>query len=75
MNRLKSCNKKKFSKNEAIWALKRKGKSSKNYRREIRYYFCEECQAHHLSSKEDKEDTINIEVTLIDKWTKLLNHE
>ena len=53
------CNKRKFSKFEAMLYLaqasmsykKRKGRSR---RRECRYYYCKECNAYHLTSKERK---------------------
>lgn len=53
------CNKKKFTKFEAMLYLaqasmnykKRKGRSK---RRECRYYYCKQCNAYHLTSKEKK---------------------
>ena len=50
------CNKKKFTKLEAMMYIaqaemqnkKRKGKSK---RRECRYYYCKECNAYHMTSK------------------------
>lgn len=53
------CNKRKFSKFEAMLYLaqanmsykRRKGKSK---RKECRYYYCSQCNAYHLTSKERK---------------------
>lgn len=48
------CHKQRFTKKEAEYALKRNKKSSKQYRKEVRYYYCRPCNAWHLTSKENE---------------------
>ncbi len=74
---IRKCNKKQFTKIEAEKALKRNKKSSKQYRKEVRYYYCGECNSHHLTSKKlvDDEDLLEIELTNIDRWKQLFQNE
>ena len=73
------CEKKRFSKREAIGALNYNKKRNVNrrfdrrFRREVRYYHCPECNYWHLTSKKDNEGSKKErEVNLIEKerWEK-----
>jgi hypothetical protein len=46
------CGKLKLTKREAQHAIKKAGKNRKQYRREKRFYYCEMCNAWHLTSQE-----------------------
>ncbi len=70
------CNKLPFTKRDAETALKWNKKSSKQYRKEVRHYYCEEHNAWHLTSKEyaPSEEMGDLELILEkDRWEKLLN--
>jgi hypothetical protein len=46
------CDKRSLTKKEAEQAIKRSGKTSRQYRREKRFYYCSDCNAWHLTSHE-----------------------
>lgn len=70
---MKQCTKKSLSKQEATIAIKLAKQSHKQYRRETRYYFCEECNAWHLTSREDPPEEIEeLEVVNKEKWESLI---
>ena len=53
------CTKRKFSKFEAMLflaqaSMNRKRRKGKSRRKECRYYYCKQCNAYHLTSKERK---------------------
>lgn len=68
------CDKVKFTKSEAEQALIRNKKSSKQYRKECRKYYCVFCNAWHLTSMEDKSKSLVVKVKLKYKniWKKLM---
>jgi hypothetical protein len=68
------CNKECFKKREAEHALNRVKKSSKQYRKECRMYYCDKCNAWHLTSKETNEPK-EFKILEKDRWLKLLNNE
>lgn len=68
------CDKKCFTKIEAQSALNHNKHSGKQYRKEQRMYYCEDCNAWHLTSREDLRDTVSVEIWE-DKWEKFLNNE
>lgn len=56
--------------------LKQAVHSNKNYRREKRFYYCELCKGHHLTSKEEHVFvTPVIDVKEKEKWKQLLELE
>lgn len=69
------CNKNKYDKKTASTILNDRKKKGKKWSREVRYYFCEECQAHHLTSKEEWEEPIKLELDELvykEKWKELM---
>jgi len=68
------CNKECFRKRDAEIALKKVHKSSKNYRKECRTYYCEKCNAWHLTSKE-LNTPVEFELLEKQRWEKLLNNK
>jgi hypothetical protein len=73
----KDCNKRQFSKREAVTALKfiRENRYGKKYRKEMRYYHCPLCNNWHLTSREEglyRSEDIN-HIIQKEKWMKLLS--
>lgn len=67
------CNKLSFTKKQSELAIKKAKKSSKQYRKECRNYYCEECNAWHLTSKEEfVEGEENFNILYKDRWDRLL---
>lgn len=66
------CSKECFRKRDAEIALKKVKKSSKNYRKECRTYYCEKCNAWHLTSKEEWIDVEDLKLLEEDRWKELL---
>lgn len=67
------CGKKCFKKREADGALRQnENNHHRGYRREVRRYFCEECQCWHLTSKPEKEEDMELKVPLSPEWNKFL---
>ena len=50
------CSKKKFRKNDAIWAVVQ----NRGRRSEQKYYYCKECSAFHLASQCDISENVSI---------------
>jgi hypothetical protein len=69
------CNKVKFKKKEAESSLKVLSNMGKPYRKEKGCYYCEECNAWHLTSNEEKKKVQNVKLSFKDKWKKLLNNK
>ena len=68
------CSKVPFDKKGAISALNYNKKKNRQYRKEIRYYKCPECNMYHLTSKEVGETKpAPLEIVHLDKWNKLIN--
>lgn len=72
-----SCNKQKYDKKSAISALNHcKKHRNKQYRKECRYYFCDECNSYHLTSEEEHSERMYLkEEDLIFKsrWEYLMD--
>lgn len=68
------CGKECFRKRDAELALKKVKKSSKNYRKECRTYYCETCNSWHLTSKEEWVDQEELDVLEKERWEKLLKN-
>ena len=66
-----SCNKVKLSKKEALSFIK-KFCGTRQYRKEKRAYYCEECNNWHTTSTEDKIEIIDINLINNERWNKLL---
>lgn len=65
------CNKESFTKKQAEAILKVNRKSGKQYRKEMRTYYCGSCNSWHLTSKElwdDQEDISNEYKQLFQKY-------
>lgn len=72
------CNKQKFDKKTAQTVLNDRKTKGKKWSREKRTYYCEECNAWHLTSMEEWEEPIKLEITELkyaNKWKKLLRNE
>lgn len=69
------CDKRNFSKQEAEYILKKNKKSSKQYRKECRDYYCEYCNSWHLTSEEKKTVEEQIHLSLLGKWKKILKKQ
>lgn len=71
------CDKKCFSKREAEGVLKRAKKAHKEWRREIRMYYCEEHNCWHCTSHELIDHTIPVEINLKykNKWKKTIKSQ
>lgn len=67
------CNKVCFSKKEAESILTHSEKTSHQYRKEHRCYYCKECNAWHLTSKEEDTWVTPVKVKFFKRWRKLLN--
>ena len=67
-----SCEKICFTKPEAIRIINKNQKRGKQYRKEIRCYFCYEHNCWHLTSKQKDKPEINIKLRFKNKWNKLL---
>lgn len=65
------CNKVCFQKHEAELCIQKNKKSSKQYRKEIRIYYCDIHNAWHLTSEEQEED-LDIKIKYKKKWKRLL---
>jgi len=69
------CEKEKFSKKSAKTIINHAKKQNKKWRREKRCYFCDVCEAWHVTSKEEYEEIIPIkleELSYKDKWMNLM---
>lgn len=70
-----SCNKQKYDKKGALTALNHCRKErGKQYRKECRVYFCQECNAHHLTSEEEHSERIYLkeeDLVFCELWKKL----
>lgn len=69
------CDKRCLTKREAEAILKKVGLFKKRHRKvPQRYYYCDNCNCWHLTSKPDrKEDSLNEEFTPLEQWKKYLN--
>jgi hypothetical protein len=65
------CNKQKYDKKSALTILNLAKKHPKKYRKEKRYYWCEQCQAHHVTSWEDYEEREEIDLIYKEEWEKI----
>lgn len=65
------CRKVKFTKKEAETFLKHIDHANQ-CRREKRAYYCEYCNAWHLTSQEERVEILDIKPIYEDKWKKLL---
>jgi hypothetical protein len=67
------CGKSCLTKKEAQHAIKKVGKTNRQYRREKRFYYCNLCNAWHLTSHEytpnGQED---VKLHYFKKWVKIL---
>ena len=71
------CNKQKFDKKTAQTILNERLNKGKKWSSEKRTYYCEECNAWHLTSIEEWEEPIQLEITELkyaNKWKKLLRN-
>lgn len=69
------CSKVKYSLREARSVLNEAKSKHKKYRREIRVYHCNLCNAHHLTSKKEHEEVEVIpleELVYKDEWLSLM---
>lgn len=69
------CSKEKFDLKTAKTVVNHAKNQHKKWRRETRYYFCEICNAHHVTSKNDWEEPIRLNLEDLkykDKWLELL---
>ena len=72
------CNKVRFTKKDADAAIKHNKRAHNQYRKEVRDYYCEDCNAWHLTSKPfvPPEEISDItEVVDKERWEKLLKQE
>ncbi len=70
-----SCNKEKFDLKTAKTILNLAKNKHKKYRKECRYYFCEECKSHHLTSMSEFDEKIEIpleDLQFSEEWKKLM---
>lgn len=67
------CGKKTFTKLEAQAAIRRNKRSSKQYRKEIREYYCRRCNAWHLTSTELKTDKEPL--LFFEEWKEILKQQ
>lgn len=68
------CNKVPFDKKGAISALNHNKRHNRQYRKEIRYYRCPDCNMYHLTSKANgSTKKSDIDLTYTDKWNSLIN--
>ena len=68
----KMCDKVRHTKKEAASILNAM-KVRKQFRKEIRYYYCKDCNAWHLTSKEFGIKVAEpVRLSLIERWKKLL---
>lgn len=69
-----ACGKVCFTKKESENALKFKLKKGRQHSREKRNYYCEECNAWHLTSMEEFEPEITeVELKFEQKWKNLID--
>lgn len=70
------CNKQSFTKKDAEAAIKKAKKSSKQYRKECRKYYCDRCNSWHLTSKEEGYNDKQGELPILhrERWKRLLNN-
>ena len=69
------CLKRPFTQHAAKLALKQVAVNKRNKRRkECRAYYCQGCDAWHLTSKEEWGNVKEVNVIEIERWTKLVNH-
>lgn len=69
------CHKKSFTKREAEYVVSHNVRPAKQYRRECRLYYCDIHNAWHLTSDEQEDTTIDIEITYKSEWERLLEHD
>ena len=71
------CVKVKYSKKDAKATLKYLKQQYAQYRKEVRYYYCDECNAWHLSSKVTGESGAPKEIPLRfeSKWKQFLENQ
>lgn len=69
------CVKVKLSKKEATIALKTFPRVGKQYRKEKRIYYCDHCNAWHLTSHDNMEKTEPLKLTLPKKWHQILKRK
>lgn len=68
------CKKQCYDKKTAQTILNERKQKSKKWAREIRIYFCEQCNGFHLTSKEEWEQPLQLkqeELIFCDLWKKL----
>ena len=71
--KMKTCNKRIFTKRQAEAILRLKPKGSRKRKKEVRTYFCEECNGWHLTSMEvPPEEIVEVDVINKEKWSLLL---
>jgi hypothetical protein len=71
-----NCSKVKFTKREAQESLNFLSGIGKQFRKEKRTYYCKECNAWHLTSREDIEEVKakNVRLKFKDKWKQYLKN-
>lgn len=67
------CQKRCFTKPEAIKAIEN-NKTGKQYRKEVRCYFCYFCGCWHLTSKEKTVEPQTVRLLFYNKWKKLFKN-
>lgn len=71
---MKSCQKKCYDLKTAKTVLNERKEKGKKWSREKRIYFCEECQAHHLTSEEEHSERVYLkeeDLIFCRLWEKL----
>lgn len=69
------CNKQKYDLKAARTILNERKAKGKKWAREKRYYYCESCLAYHLTSEEEYDERIYLnleELQYAEKWKDLL---
>jgi len=69
------CTKVQLTKKQAVEALRVLSNCRKQYRKEKRYYYCQDCNAWHLTSMADKVPPLKTDIDLVhtDKWLNILH--
>jgi hypothetical protein len=67
------CNKQIYDVKSCKAILKEALRSNRSYRKEKRFYYCDLCKGHHMTSKEEFIPQISLlDVKLKEKWQSLL---
>lgn len=71
------CSKEKFDLKSAKTVINHAKNQHKKWRREVRYYFCDYCNCYHVTSKEEYEPPVKLnleELKYAEKWKTLLEN-